>query len=1128
MNKCALSCYLGQRQYPHIGQPHRTHNASRSKPDSHRPSTLTKDRITTIKSNLALLIRLLLLCLMLAPAHGHKTKHDPTGLNYTPEEQQWLSDTPVVVVGVQPDWKPFDFSDPELSSPRGIVQDLVMEISRQTGIIPAYRVADWHTLYTEFSQGGIDLLPAIRHTEQREVDGVLFTEPYMNLYQYFFAHSDAIPTLAIDFKEARLAIPRSYAIADVAQAMYPEMQLVPVDTMEEAINKVMSREADLLLDIYSSINYHLKEKGIQLIQPYRPFETLELRMAVTKSQPVLASIIRKTLADIPPSYIHQLSLQWLPSAQSPGFIPLDQEELDWLRKHPVITVDNHIHWLPLADSRDRSIDGITGDVLSYIGNRLNVNFLHVHQPQDAAARPESSTPDGSPATVSATAPASHSAITPATTLAQAPPQVVLIDQAARPIPEGYQRVIDLGEYPLVVITHQHMPFINSLDELEDQTLVGVAQATYLRSLNTHHPELTFDTRPTGADVLMAVRAGEYDAAVLPAAQASYLMQLSEFQQLTISGVANIQVSAALLVHQDYPILADTMARTYAQMTEAERAAIVSAWGKLPTPPPFNYNLFIQIALLVLLIMGISFYWNRKLSQEVRHRKAIEISVRQERDNFHALFQQAMEGNLIFHDNHCVEANQSAVILFGKPVGSSLQYLSINDLICGDQWDEALYAKVRSAFTLCTARGYSHLQFSISTPIHDQVWIDASLTLIHYLKKPAIYMVCRDVSAQKQLEQELSNARQAAEAGNQAKSDFIARVSHEIRTPLNVIIGSTRLLKSHSDHPELVKDKAHSIQRAGERLMLQIEDVLNFSRLEADEIPLYEEPLNLAEVVSENTDFFCDMASKKYLELECYADPQLETLALMLDLSRLNQILTNLMTNAIKYTEKGKITLHASLAHLERPTNKADISIAVKDTGVGISPQDQQLIFNNFVRTSTSENQQQEGSGLGLTISKKLAELMGGTLDVVSTPGQGSTFTLRLRGVEVAAPNSPAAHRYHNNRRSSPLPEWPLHLPSLQQQQDSLPKWYRQLNASQTDHFSQWYKQQITPLLKSTHQNKGLSQLQILAQGLQGCANPDLAKMGDQMLDACKLCDIARIEAIHTQLTLIEKTLTEEE
>lgn len=1020
-------------------------------------------------------------------------------LKLTAEETEWLSEYPTVVVGVQQDWKPFDFSHDVDDSPQGMVQDLLGEALHDIPINITYRNASWSVLYQEFLQGKIDILPAMRYTEERQ-DQILFTPPYINLYQYFFAHNDAIATLGPDLSNARLAIPREYAIADMVKKRYPDLQIFFVNSIEEAIQMVMSREADLLLDIYSTLNIQLKEMGIQLIQPTRPFDTLPLRMAVASSSPVLFGIVKKSLSRVPSNRIQQLTRQWLPQAPTPSFMPLDSNELSWLRKNPHISILSRIHWLPLASQSNSTIQGIAGDYLNRIGQKLNISFTFGHS--------------------------GH----------KRPVHLQLIDIDRSGIPDRYQKVMDLGRFPLVLISNDHTSFVPSLDTATGKKLATTSGSSYIERIKTQYPMHTLDAFSSSYEALIALKKGKYDAVVLPAAEANYRMQHSGFNRLSISGITDITVHAALIAHQDYPILTNTIRRAFEQMTETEKADIFRAWGKHSVTSRINYMPIIQLGLVLTIITAISIYWNRKLSQEVRQRKAIAISVRQERDNFLTLFQQAVEGNLIFQDDRCQDANQAAVQLFGKPSTASLKYRTLEELITTSEHSDTLYLTIRTAFTECTTRGHSQLEFLLSTPERDNIWIDASLTRIYYLKKPSIYMVCRDVSDQKQLANELSKARHAAEASNKVKSDFIARVSHEIRTPLNIIIGSTHLLQEHSQDPLLVEDKSRSIQQAAGRLLRQIEDVLNFSRLEANQMPLYEEPINLAEAVSENADFFCDMASKKYLILECYIDPRLEELSLMLDLTRLNQILSNLVTNAIKYTQKGKITIKANLAHLDRPLHKADINISIEDTGVGIAQEEQRRIFDNFVRTSESENAQQEGSGLGLAISSKLATLMGGSLHLESQPGQGSNFTLRLRGVCLAKHDhhqpaaSPASlpSRDRSALKQARLSSLNVPAPDSINTPKTAPSWLIEMDESECDQLQALFHHHISEPLELLKQNHSLTVVQQLARALQTQAGNivPLRQYGEALERAHNTCDITAIERIKQALQYIHRYISD--
>lgn len=1002
------------------------------------------------------------------------------------EQEAWLQQNPTIVVGVQQDWKPFDFTAHQTPRAQGMVQELLTEALGNHPLTISYRTADWNTLLGEFIRGKIDILPAIRKTPERE-PLALFTDPYINLYQYFFVHSDAQSTLKDNLSGATLAIPQGYGIISKVEERYPELNILPVDSVEEAINAVLSRQAELLLDIYSVLNFQLREMGVQSIQPVRPFDTLSLRMAVHPEHPLLLDILQTALDQIPPDRIEHLTRKWMPLQHKPGFVPLDNHELSWLREHPDITIESRIHWLPLVTESHHTIRGIAGDYLKHMGQYLQIRFIKN----------------------------THST-----------PQALLVDLNQNGVPDGYQITADFGEYPLAMITPwNNVPGL-SIDQLPINQLVSVRGSSYIDRIRQHYPQLSIDTRVNGSEALRALLSGAHSAAVIPAAEAYYYMKHEQYPQLSLA-VMNDRVHAALVVHQDAPILAETLSRAYAQLTSADKTAIAHAWQAHAIPEETDYSSFLQLTLLVCGIALFTMYWNRRLAREMNRRSAIEFVIRKERDNFLALFQQAAEGNLIFQDNRCLDANPAAVQLFGHTSTVSLKHRTLEELIASPAPSPQLYSNIQAAFTECATKGRSQLEFQLFPLMKDSVWVDASLTAIHYLKKPSVYIVCRNISQQKQLSRKLSEAHQAAEEGNKAKSDFIARVSHEIRTPLNVIIGSTRLLKEHHQDPELVQDKSRSIQRAAERLLRQIDDVLNFSRLEANQMPLYKEPVNLVEALAENTEFFSDMASKKYLLLDFHSDSQLEELTLMLDLPRLNQILTNLVTNAIKYTREGRIVIRAQLDQLNRKEHVADISIAIEDTGEGIAPEEQQRIFENFVRTTQSENKQQEGTGLGLAISSKLAHLMNGSLHLESQLGTGSTFTLRLAQVALAREND-TSREHHSGlsehdrllikQARQSVQQQAISLPESEQM-SGLPAWVTQADPQELKAI----QQHASPWLDKLQHNHNLDTVQSLASALEsmeGC-HGHFQNMAQQLNKALQTCDIAVIERIKQELQHIE-------
>jgi len=375
------------------------------------------------------------------------------------------------------------------------------------------------------------------------------------------------------------------------------------------------------------------------------------------------------------------------------------------------------------------------------------------------------------------------------------------------------------------------------------------------------------------------------------------------------------------------------------------------------------------------------------SSEKRSRQILETS-------FDAFVEMDSNGRII-------DWNVQAEKILGWPRAEVLGRILSETVIPAHQRD--LYEEEVRLLLVSRQGTALNKRFEVTAVCNDRREIPSEITISVLRREDSHHFAAfvRDLSERKRFEQDLREAKEAAEGANQAKSAFLATMSHEIRTPMNGILGMTELVLD-TDLSTEQREHLGLVRLSAESLLSIINDILDFSKIEAGKLELEFIPFDLRESLGETMKALSFRAHQKGIELIYDVLPEVPE-ALLGDPGRVRQILINLVGNAIKFTERGEIVVTVD----EQPEapNMTRLHFAVRDTGVGVPVEKQESIFEAFSQADGSMTRKYGGTGLGLTICKRLAELMEGRIWMESQPGQGSTFHFVIR---VGIQDTPAA------------------------------------------------------------------------------------------------------------------------
>ena len=543
-----------------------------------------------------------------------------------------------------------------------------------------------------------------------------------------------------------------------------------------------------------------------------------------------------------------------------------------------------------------------------------------------------------------------------------------------------------GRHYLVVRERDHD--IRGAEDLPGRLVAAPRGYAHREMLEQRVPGVRFLDVESPEAAVRAVFAGQADACIGSGVVIRYLLSQLDVSHLAIRGEIDMPPEAlTFAVSPGQPELLGLVNRALADVSADEHQAIRARW--VASPPEVNARDLLRTIWPYLLSLAgagvLLFIWNQRLRREVRQRREAEHAAQAARQQLDDM------------------ANALPVVVFQRVSGPQRNYYTfvgrgVRELLgCTAEelmrnpelrWrcvheDDLAWSRARVDEVMRDGLGGS-FQFRVRTGGRVR-WVESLTTASRQADGSTVFTgAWRDIT-------ELAEAQQVARDAAHAKSTFLANMSHEIRTPMNAILGMARLaLASGLDARQ--RNYVQKVERAAKSLLGIINDILDFSKIEAGKLGMESAPFDLEEVLDSLAAVVGLQAEEKGLELMFRMPPEVPT-ALVGDALRLGQVLVNLGSNAVKFTERGEIVVSVSVVSFG---SDLELGFAVRDTGVGMEASQCERLFRPFEQVDSSTSRRHGGTGLGLAISSHLVRQMGGHLTVTSQPGRGSEFRFTAR------------------------------------------------------------------------------------------------------------------------------------
>ena len=909
-------------------------------------------------------------------------------------QRSWLEHKRELRVGTSTtDYPPFDMTDSGQDY-EGLTADYVGILAKTLDVsIKVERFASRDAAIKALEEGQIDLLGTSNGFEAANRN-LLLSAPYAIDQPVLVTREGETRSLSQGLEGLRLSMVYHYLPLDEIKALYPKAIIQSYPSYQNALNAVAFDQADVFLGDTVSTHYMINKgylKNIKMAN-FGRHEAQGFSFAVRHDNAQLLAIINATLKAVPDSEQERIAKRWSAGSDillSDNKLQLTGREEQWLAQHPVVRVVVSETLAPLTffDAHG-NFRGITADLLEMIrlSTGLRFEIQRAHGLNTMIQRVKQGETD------------IISAISPT---------------ASRESTLKFTRPYLVNSFVLLTAKGRQAPA--SLEQLAGKKLAlsqGNPLTDYLRS---QYPRITLVETESIYRATELLAEGEVQGAVNTLVIANYLLASQMFRdRLQISATLGTQPATfALATARDATELHSILNKALLSIAPDELGIINSRWrGYAPASDSYwrNYHrLIYQIIIGTSLLLLLSLVWNAYMRRQIRHRKMAERALSDQFEFMramvngtpHPIYVRDREGILkTCNDSYLQAFSARREDVIGKTVMQACGLLS-NECEAHDY--QADYLRVMAEGTPLVLDRPLNIGGKNFTIYHWILPFRDSLGEVQGIIGGWI-----DISERRHLLDELRAAKELADDANRAKSTFLATMSHEIRTPMNAVIGLLELTLKRADQGHLDRPSIEVAYHSAKDLLELIGDILDIARIESGRLNLSPERVNLRNLAHSVIRVFDGLARQKNLTLSLQFHPRGDAPDVLIDPLRFKQILTNLVSNAIKFTRQGQVTLAINLLPASTPDH-TELQLSVQDTGIGISDRDQARLFEPFAQAENSGQLALNGAGLGLLICRSLCEMMGGTLELSSQVNVGTLVEIKLRLPTLPPCLSSAAH-----------------------------------------------------------------------------------------------------------------------